>query len=82
MTKRADDLAKMVGCAINGKPDSLVCELEAMVSFLRTWETDFGEEDDPRMACITGMVADLASMICLGVLATTPTAVATKAAAE
>ncbi len=60
---RADVIVKMVADAEQGNPENLVNELDAIVAFLRTWERDYGKEDEPRLAMITGMVADLATIL-------------------
>jgi hypothetical protein len=66
---RTDHLVKLVTDSNNGNPDSLLNELEAIISFLRTWERDYGNEKQPRMAMITGIVADLATILATQALA-------------
>lgn len=60
---RADMLAEMVADAIKDKPASLVEELDSIVFFLRMWQRDYGDENEPRLSMITGMIADLATII-------------------
>lgn len=61
--QRCDTIVEMVHEHVDGNGDPLQKELDAMHGFLRTWEGDYGKEDDPRMSMIVGMVADLCAIV-------------------
>lgn len=65
---RLDQLTEMVHEYKTGNMKKLGDELESVHSFLREWSDNYGDEDEPRLAMITGMLADVVAIILLKML--------------
>ena len=55
---------------LNGKPDELVAELDAMESFCQQYAKEFAEEQRHSLALLTGFIGDLAVVIAAAASAT------------
>ncbi len=60
---RLDKYTEDVVKARRGDPADLLKELDAMRSFFKMYETSYAEEEDPRLAMVMALLADLTGIV-------------------